>query len=77
MQVSNYVKKCKLRQKLRLVVQKYLIFLWAASPYGDAEPIQALHGGILQTGCQELHRNQARCPLQLDVIFLYGIRIEK
>jgi len=40
------------------------------------ELIRALHGGILCTRCQELHRRQARSPLHIDVRNLYYIRTE-
>ena len=38
------------------------------------EPIRAVHGGILCARCQELHRCQARSPLQIDIMNLYYIR---
>jgi len=41
------------------------------------ELIRALHGGILCTRCQELHRRQAWSPLQIDIRNLYYIRTEK
>ena len=41
------------------------------------EPIRALHGSILCARCQELHRCQARSPLQIDIMNLYYIRTEK